>query len=71
MYKEETDSEPEVEESQYAPQEKFIEETKEQKKKQNKTKKKQKQQQQQKQQPPKPNNKIIDYLNKDSKINKR
>ena len=35
MYKEETDSEPEVEESQYAPQEKFIEETKEQKKQKN------------------------------------
>ena len=35
MYEEESDSEPEIEESQFVPEEEFIEEEKERKKKQN------------------------------------
>ena len=58
MYEEETDSEPEVEESQYTPEDEFIEEEEEKPK-------------EQKQQAPERKNKILDYLNKDAKRNKR
>ena len=58
MYEEETDSEPEVEESQYTPEDEFIEEEEEKPK-------------EQKQQAPKRKNKIFDYLNKDAKRNKQ
>ena len=55
MYEEKTDSEPEIEESQYVPEEEEdIEE----------------QQKEVKQPPQKRNNKIFDYLNKDAKRNK-
>ena len=56
MYEEESDSEAEVEESQYVPVEEFIEEGKEE---------------ETKQPVPKRKNKIFDYLNKDAKRNKR
>ena len=56
VYEEESDSEAEVEESQYVPVEEFIEEGKEE---------------ETKQPVPKRKNKIFDYLNKDAKRNKR
>ena len=56
MYKEETDIE--LEESQYTPEDEFIEEEQEEKPKE------------QKQQVPKRKNKIFYYLNKDAKRNK-
>ena len=56
MYEEESDSKPEIEESQFAPEEEFIEEEKEEKTKQS---------------PPKRKNRIFDYLNKDAKRNKQ
>lgn len=56
MYKEETDSGPEKEESQYAPENEIIEEEK---------------QKVQKQPPLKRKNKMLDYLNKDAKKNKQ
>ena len=52
MYKEETDSGPEKEESQYAPEDEIIEEEK---------------QEMQKQPPLKRKSKMLDYLNKDTK----
>ena len=57
MYEEESDSEPEIEESQFAPEEEFIEEEKEEEKT--------------KQSPPKRKNRIFNYLNKDTKRNKQ
>ena len=57
MYEEETDSEPEVEESQYTPEDKFIEEEEEKPKEQNQALKRK--------------NKMFDYLNKDTKRNKQ
>ena len=56
VYEEETNSEPEVEESQYTPGNKFIEE--------------EEKPNEQKQQVPKQKNKIFNYLNKDAKRNK-
>ena len=58
MYEEETDSEPEVEESHYTPVDGLFEEEEEKPK-------------EQKQQATKRKNKIFDYLNKDAKKNKR
>ena len=57
VYEEETDSEPEVEENQWTPEDKFIEEEEKPK--------------DQKQEAPERKNKILDYLNKDAKRNKR
>ena len=57
MYEEESDSKPEIEESQFAPEEEFIEEEKEEEKT--------------KQSPPKRKNRIFDYLNKDAKRSKQ
>ena len=57
MYEEESDSKPEIEESQFAPEEEFIEDEKEEEKT--------------KQSPPKRKNRIFDYLNKDAKRNKQ
>lgn len=56
MYKEETDSGPDKEESQYAPENEIIKEEK---------------QKVQKQLPLKRKNKILDYLNKNTKKNKQ
>ena len=56
MHEEETDSEPELEESQYTLEDEFIEEEEEKPK-------------EQKQQAPKGKNKIFSYLNKDAKRN--
>ena len=55
MYEEESDSEPEIDESGYAPEEEYIEEEKEQGKRQSALKRK---------------NKMFDYLNKVAKRNK-
>ena len=56
MYEEESDSGPEIEENQYVPEE--DEDTEEKKKEVKQTRKKRKM-------------KILDYLNKDAKINKQ
>ena len=56
MYEEKSESKPEVDESQYTPEEEFIEEEKEEEKKQPALIKK---------------NKTFEYLNKDAKRNKR
>ena len=56
MYEEETDSEPDEEESQYTPEDEFIEEDKQEDKKK---------------QLPKKTHKIFDYLNKDAKSYKQ
>ena len=55
IYEQKSDSEPEIEESQYTPEEDLIEEEKEEKK----------------QPALKRTNKIFDYLNKDAKRNKQ
>ena len=57
MYEEESDSEPEIEESQFIPEEEFIEEEKEEEKT--------------KQSPPERKNRIFEYLNEDAKRNKQ
>ena len=57
MYEEESDSEPEIEESQFVPEEEFIEEEKEEEKT--------------KQSLPERKNRIFEYLNKDAKRNKQ
>ena len=56
VYEEETDSEPEAEESQYVPEDEPFEQEKEK---------------EQKQLPPKRKTKIFEYLNKDAKKHKR